>query len=240
MTDALALQGGEKVLEIGAGSGYAAAVVSRIAGEVYTVERIGQLAEKAASVLSDLGYANVHVLHADGTLGWLENAPYDAIIVAAGGPDVPKSLKQQLKIGGHLVIPVGTDPRAQELVRVTRLSESNYRTEDIADVRFVPLVGEEGWSPEAELPAPLRQSRQRPDGSLSESVVASAEPFSSIKDADLGPLLARIGNARIVLLRVAFHGLDLYSLHNSIRAVLRYPTTSIRRRPGSRVRGMAA
>ena len=104
MTDALALQGGEKVLEIGAGSGYAAAVVSRIAGKVYTVELIGQLAEKAASVLSDLGYANVHVLHADGTLGWLENAPYDAIIVAAGGPDVPKSLKQQLKIGGRLVI----------------------------------------------------------------------------------------------------------------------------------------
>jgi protein-L-isoaspartate(D-aspartate) O-methyltransferase len=154
MADALSLQGGEKVLEIGAGSGYAAAVVSRIAGEVYTVERIGQLAEKAASVLSDLGYTNVHVLHGDGTLGWPQHAPFDAIIVAAGGPEVPRSLKQQLKVGGRLVIPVGTDPRAQELVRVTRLSESDYQTEDIADVRFVPLVGEEGgaWRPSCRCP----------------------------------------------------------------------------------------
>ena len=146
MTDALSLQGGERVLEIGAGSGYAAAVISRIAGEVYTVERIGQLAEKAASVLSDLGYTNVHVLHGDGTLGWPQHAPFDAIVVAAGGPEVPQPLRQQLKIGGRLIIPVGTDPRVQELVRVTRLSESDYQTEDIADVRFVPLVGEEGWS----------------------------------------------------------------------------------------------
>ena len=120
MIEALALEGGERVLEIGAGWGYAAAVLSEIAGEVYTVERIGQLAEKAASLLADLKYDNVHVLHGDGTLGWKEHAPYDAIIVAAGGPDVPDSLKQQLKIGGRLVIPVGADPRTQELVRVTR------------------------------------------------------------------------------------------------------------------------
>ncbi len=120
MTEALDLKGGETVLEIGAGSGYAAAVLSRIAGEVYTVERIGQLAERAATVLADLGYSNVHVRHGDGTLGWSEHAPYDAIIVAAGGPAVPDTLKQQLKIGGRLVIPVGSDLRAQELVRVTR------------------------------------------------------------------------------------------------------------------------
>ena len=117
MIEALALEGGERVLEIGAGSGYAAAVLSEIAGEVYTVERIGQLAEKAASTLADLGYANVHVLHGDGTKGWSEHAPYDAIIVAAGGPKIPESLKEQLKIGGRLVIPVGRDPRVQELVR---------------------------------------------------------------------------------------------------------------------------
>ena len=123
MVEALKLKGGEKVLEIGAGSGYAAAVLSRIAGEVYTVERIGQLAEKAAEPLADLGYGNVHVLHGDGTKGWPEHAPYDAIVVAAGGPQVPEALKQQLKIGGRLVIPVGADPRAQELVRVTRVSE---------------------------------------------------------------------------------------------------------------------
>ncbi len=157
MIDALALEGGERVLEIGAGSGYAAAVLSQIAGEVYTVERIGQLAEKAASLLVELGYDNVHVLHGDGTLGWKEHVPYDAIVVTAGGPDVPESLKQQLEIGGRLVIPVGSDPRIQELVRVTRLSEEKFKSEDIADVRFVPLVGEEGWAATRnEAPPPQR------------------------------------------------------------------------------------
>jgi protein-L-isoaspartate(D-aspartate) O-methyltransferase len=148
MTEALALDGGEKVLEIGTGSGYAAAVLSRIAKDVYTVERIGQLAERAAAVLADLGYGNVHVLHGDGTLGWVDHAPYDAIVVAAGGPDVPESLKRQLKVGGRLVIPIGKDTRVQELVRVTRVSNDEYATEDLADVRFVPLVGEEGWGPQ--------------------------------------------------------------------------------------------
>lgn len=147
MTEALALQGGEKVLEIGTGSGYAAAVLSRIASSVYTVERIEQLAAKAAATLAALGYRNVHVLHADGTLGWPDHAPYDAIVVAAGGPAVPQALKAQLKIGGRLVIPVGPDRQLQELVRVTRLSANEYKTEAIADVRFVPLVGAQGWGP---------------------------------------------------------------------------------------------
>ena len=120
MAEALMLKGGEKVLEIGAGSGYAAAVLSEIAANVYTVERLGALAEKAAATLAELGYDNVHVLHGDGTKGWPEHAPYDAIVVAAGGPQVPESLKEQLKIGGRLVIPVGADQRTQELVRVTR------------------------------------------------------------------------------------------------------------------------
>ena len=152
MTEALALRGGEKVLEIGSGSGYSAAVLSEIAANVYTVERHGPLAEKAAATLADLGYDNVHVLHGDGTRGWLEHAPYDAIIVAAGGPTIPESLKSQLKIGGRLVIPVGVDQRIQELVRVTRIAQDEFRREDLADVRFVPLLGEEGWEPgEAEL-----------------------------------------------------------------------------------------
>jgi protein-L-isoaspartate(D-aspartate) O-methyltransferase len=146
MTEALMLRGGEKVLEIGAGSGYAAAVLSEIAADVYTVERLGRLADKAAATLADLGYDNVRVLHGDGTRGWPEHAPYDAIVVAAGAPQVPKSLKQQLKVGGRLVIPVGADQRAQELVRVVRISTNQYRSEDIADVRFVPLIGDEGWA----------------------------------------------------------------------------------------------
>jgi protein-L-isoaspartate(D-aspartate) O-methyltransferase len=146
MTEALALEGGETVLEIGTGSGYAAAVLAQIAKDVYTVERIGQLAEKAATALSGLGYRNVHVRHADGTRGWRDHAPYDAIVVAAGGPEVPESLKSQLKIGGRLVMPVGGDRRSQALVRVTRLTELQYQTEEFADVTFVPLVGVEGWA----------------------------------------------------------------------------------------------
>ena len=145
MAEALLLKGGENVLEIGAGSGYAAAVLSEIASTVYTVERFGELADKAATTLAGLGYDNVCVLHGDGTRGWLEHAPYDAIVVAAGGPQVPVSLKQQLKVGGRLVIPVGADQRTQELVRVVRISTNQYRSEDIVDVRFVPLIGEEGW-----------------------------------------------------------------------------------------------
>jgi protein-L-isoaspartate(D-aspartate) O-methyltransferase len=145
MAEALMLEGGEKVLEVGAGSGYAAAVLSEIAASVYTVERLGPLAEKAAATLAELGYHNVHVLCGDGTRGWPEHAPYDGIVVAAGGPRVPESLKEQLKIGGRLVIPVGKDQRSQELVRIVRISENEYLSEDIADVRFVPLIGEEGW-----------------------------------------------------------------------------------------------
>jgi len=209
MIEALGLKGGEKVLEIGAGSGYAAAVLSEIAGEVYTVERIGQLAEKAASVLADLGYDNVHVLHADGTLGWKEHAPYDAIVVAAGGPEVPDSLKQQLKVGGRLVIPIGSDPRIQELVRVTRLSEDKFKTEDIADVRFVPLIGEEGWTPAPGEAKPSQRVAGRPgtgDERLAKSIAGSCEPFDDIDTADLGPLMERIGDARVVLLGEATHG----------------------------------
>ena len=123
MIEAALLNGGEQVLEIGTGSGYAAAVLSKIAAEVYTVEYVSELASKSATTLADLGYDNVHVLHADGTRGWPEHAPYDAILVAAGGPKIPDTLKCQLKIGGRLIIPVGSDQRAQELVRVTRLSQ---------------------------------------------------------------------------------------------------------------------
>src|ERR1700687_3551040 len=146
MTEALMLRGGQKVLEIGAGSGYAAAVLSEIAAKVYTVERLGRLADKAAATLADLGYDNVCVLHGDGTRGWPEHAPYDAIVVAAGAPQGPEALKQQLQVGGRLVIPVGADQRAQELVRVVRISTNQYRSEDIAGVRFVPLIGDEGWA----------------------------------------------------------------------------------------------
>ncbi len=206
MIEALGLEGGEKVLEIGAGSGYAAAILSRIAAEVYTVERIGELAARASEKLADLGYKNVHLLHADGTQGWPEHAPYDAIVVAAGGPKIPKTLKGQLKIGGRLVIPVGCDPRAQELVRVTRIADDDYKTEDIADVRFVPLVGAEGWAPEREAPKRVQHKAQPVEGDLGTAIAQSAQPFDGVETADLGPLMERIGDARIVLLGEATHG----------------------------------
>ena len=221
MTEALMLKGGEKVLEIGAGSGYAAAVLSEIAANVYTVERLGPLAKKAAETLAEFGYDNVHVLHGDGTRGWPEHAPYDAIVVAAGGPQVPESLKEQLKIGGRLVIPVGADQRSQELVRVTRVSASEYRSEDIADVRFVPLIGEEGWeTAKSDGPADTRRV-SRPvctdEEILVRNLADAAESFSSIQTADLNPLMDRIGSARIVLLGEATHGTsEFYQMRERI------------------------
>ncbi len=150
MIDALNLQGGETVLEIGTGSGYAAAVLAQIVDDVFTIERIGELARDAEETSRSLHCDNVHVRHGDGTLGWPEQAPFDAIIVAAGGPRVPGSLKSQLKVGGRMVVPVGPLASTQQLVRVTRISEKRFETEVIADVRFVPLIGVEGWMTETD------------------------------------------------------------------------------------------
>lgn len=145
MIEALVLKGGEKVLEIGAGSGYAAAVLAEIAGEVYSIERIEELARKAASNLIQEGYNNVHILHADGTIGWREESPFDAILVSAGAPEIPLALKKQLAIGGRMIIPVGDDSMAQELIRITRVGDNEYELKDLVGVRFVPLIGQEGW-----------------------------------------------------------------------------------------------
>ena len=145
MTEAIGLSGGEKVLEIGTGSGYAAAVLAEIAAEVFTIERIASLADRARSTLHELGYDNVRVRHGDGTLGWPEEAPFDGIIVSAGGPDVPGPLSSQLAIGGKLVIPIGSSTSFQRLVCVTRVSTDEYQTEDLIMVRFVPLLGTAGW-----------------------------------------------------------------------------------------------
>lgn len=147
MVDALALQPGQTVLEIGTGSGYAAAVLAQIAAKVYTVERMVELAQTAVATLSQLGIRNVEVRQADGTLGWPEQAPFDAIVVAAGGPQVPQALKQQLRVGGRLVMPVGADRHYQDLIRVTRQSECSFTTDHLTSVCFVPLIGEQGWAP---------------------------------------------------------------------------------------------
>ncbi len=146
MTQALRLCGGEKVLEIGTGCGYQAAVLAEIASRVYSIERIGELADRAKKTLESLGYCNVEIKVGDGTLGWPEHAPYDAIIVTAGGPKVPPPLVEQLKEGGRLVMPVGEYRFHQSLVRVTKGVGGKINKEFLIDVLFVPLLGEEGWS----------------------------------------------------------------------------------------------
>lgn len=146
MTEALELKGGERVLEIGAGSGYAAAVLAQIAAKVITIERHRGLCEKAAKALSNSGIDNVSVQCADGTKGWPAEAPYDAIVVTAGGPAAPQTLKEQLAIGGRLVIPVGRHETIQSLVRIRRTGEDAFSEEKLSDVRFVPLIGEFGWN----------------------------------------------------------------------------------------------
>lgn len=143
MTEAVALDGDEVVLEIGAGSGYQAAVLAEVAGQVYTVEIIGALAERAETTLRDLGYDNVTVRHADGYFGWEEHAPYDAIVVTAAPDHIPQPLVEQLKIGGRMIIPVGPVGGFQTLWLVTKVSEEEVRSEDLGGVRFVPLTREE-------------------------------------------------------------------------------------------------
>ena len=142
MAEAMELAPTDRVLEIGTGSGYAAAVLGRIAAAVYTVERHASLARDARRRLSGLACDNVRVRHGDGTLGWEEHAPYDAISVAAGGPRVPAALREQLKLGGRLVIPVGPVYATQRLIRERCGGASGFQREDLGAVRFVPLVGE--------------------------------------------------------------------------------------------------
>jgi len=144
MIEALELNGTERVLEIGTGSGYAAAVLGEIAREVYTIERLPGLAQTARARLAAHGCDNIHVRCGDGTLGWPEEAPFAAIVVAAGGPEVPEALREQLEIGGRLVIPVGSTMGHQTLLRITRIGEKEYRSKDLGGVRFVPLVGKPG------------------------------------------------------------------------------------------------
>ena len=143
MTEALCLQGKELVLEIGTGSGYQAAILAELAEWVYSVERIRDLAASARKILDELGYHNVAITVGDGTLGWKEHAPYDAIIVTAGSPDIPKPLVAQLKQGGRLVIPVG-DVYSQELILGIKEGEE-LATKDLGAYRFVELIGAHGW-----------------------------------------------------------------------------------------------
>jgi protein-L-isoaspartate(D-aspartate) O-methyltransferase len=196
MTQAAQLKPEQKVLEVGTGSGYAAAIASRIAAEVFSIERHAELAESARARLGEVGYDNVHVLQGDGTRGWAEHAPYDAILVAAGGPVVPPALLEQLAPDGALVMPLGPVD-AQILVRIRRAPDGTLQFDELGDVRFVPLIGQAGWRPSK------RTSSER---SLAGLIRETAERLEDIQSADLAPLLERMAEARVVLLGEATHG----------------------------------
>jgi protein-L-isoaspartate(D-aspartate) O-methyltransferase len=145
MIEAAAIKAGETVLEIGSGSGYAAAVISRIADRVIGIERQHDLVEVARERLRRLGYDNVEIIEGDGTKGWPDGAPYDAILAAASGSHVPEPLLAQVAPGGRIVMPVGEPGVVQELIKVTKQEDGILKQENLGAVRFVPLIGEEGW-----------------------------------------------------------------------------------------------
>ena len=140
MAQAAAIASGQRVLEVGAGSGYGAAVLSHLAARVWSVERNPRLARLAGAHIAELGRANVTVLRADGAKGWAPAAPFDAIVVTAAGPEVPQALKDQLAVGGRLIIPVGDAAATQTLMKITRVSQSEWSEENLGPVHFVPLV----------------------------------------------------------------------------------------------------
>ena len=147
MTEILELTRRDKVLEVGSGTGYQTAVLASLSRAVFAVERLPNLAAEARERLKRLGIYNVSLKTDDGTFGWEAYAPYDVILVAAGGPEIPRPLIDQLRVGGRLVIPVGPDPKNQDLVRAVK-TERGIETQNFGPCAFVPLIGEHGWRPE--------------------------------------------------------------------------------------------
>jgi protein-L-isoaspartate(D-aspartate) O-methyltransferase len=145
MTELLELKGRERVLEIGSGSGYQTAILATVARKVFAVERLAVLHAEAKQKLMQLGFRNISYKCDDGTNGWEVYAPFDAILVAAGGPAIPEPLVRQLEVGGRMVIPIGPDQKSQVLIRVTR-TEKGYESESFGPCAFVPLIGQHGWS----------------------------------------------------------------------------------------------
>lgn len=208
MIEAAAVKPGDRVLEVGAGSGYAAAVLSRIARRVHAIERHPALVAAARGRLAGLGYDNVVLRAGDGTMGWPEAAPFDAIIVSAGGPAVPPPLKAQLRPGGRLVIPVGGTARSQVLTRLTRDAAGNFAAEELIEVRFVPLIGEpDGQDAEGQRANEQEANEQEDDDKVLPRIIArAAEPLPDLDDPAFGRLFDRFADRRVVLLGEATHG----------------------------------
>jgi protein-L-isoaspartate(D-aspartate) O-methyltransferase len=204
MIEAAEIEPDDEVLEVGAGSGYAAAVISRIARRVYAIERHPSLARAARRRFTDLEYDNIELRVGDGSQGWPEAAPFDAIVVSAGGPGVPPALKEQLAIGGRLLIPVGERTVGQRLLKVTRLAADRYDTDDVGAVTFVPLIGEQGWAEDGRRAATNHvAARERTEPSM---IAEAAEPLPDFEHPTFGELFDRYASRRVVLLGEATHG----------------------------------
>ena len=195
MIEAAEIRPQDRVLEVGAGSGYAAAVLAQLADQVFAIERHAELAKLAGARLERLGSENVSVYEGDGTGGLPSEAPFDAILCSASGSHVPDVLLQQLEIGGRLVMPIGEPEEVQKLVKVTRVDEDDYEQEELGAVRFVPLIGAHAWN--------ANGGRSRP---LAEVVREAAEPLPDIDDPTFADFFDRLGTARVVLLGEASHG----------------------------------
>src|SRR6516164_297524 len=233
MIELLELAPGDKVLEVGAGSGYAAAVMSRIAGKVFAIERHKELAELAGKRLRGLGHTNIEIICADGTKGLPDQAPFNAILVSAGGPRVPETLKRQLAIGGRLVIPVGRDIH-QTLLLVRRIAKEEFEQEDYGAVTFVPLIGAEGWvEPEQAKATKIdAETSGFADGllvpsqrakvirsNISSLIAEAAEPFGDLNE--LAGLAERFAHKHVVLLGEATHGTaEFYDARAAITEML--------------------
>src|SRR5215204_6131729 len=206
MIEAAELKHGDRVLEVGAGSGYAAAIMSRVAGRVFAIERHASLVEQARRRIAKLGYKNIDLRAGDGTQGWPEAAPFDAIIVSAGGPEVPASLKTQLAVGGRLVIPVGQDARRQSLRKLVKTGASSFESEDLGAVAFVPLIGEQGWAEDGRRAATTHVPGKSRGKNLPEMIADAAEILPAFDDPAFGAMFDRIADRRVVLLGEASHG----------------------------------
>jgi protein-L-isoaspartate(D-aspartate) O-methyltransferase len=206
MSEAAELKPADRVLEVGAGSGYAAAVMSQIVHEVYTIERHAALGTAAQKRFKKLGYDNIRLRIGDGTQGWPEAAPFDAILVAASGPDVPAPLKEQLAIGGRLVIPVGEQRWGQTLRKIRRISQTEYEDESLGAVTFVPLIGEEAWAEDGRRSASNHIPGHSRGHTLPQMIAAASEQLPRFENSAFGTLFDRYADRRVVLLGEASHG----------------------------------
>ncbi|SCC82337.1 protein-L-isoaspartate(D-aspartate) O-methyltransferase [Saliniramus fredricksonii] len=225
MLEAAEIAPGEKVLDVGTGSGYAAALASRIAGKVVSIERHAELTEAARKAIDTLGYDNIDLRIGDGTQGAADEAPFDVILVAAGGPEIPEILIEQLSPGGRMIIPVGPVHRYQHLLRIRKTGDNRIKQEDLGPVAFVPLIGVGGWRDPAceEIVHPTEgKGTSRAVGGAAARAVQMgapnaptdpaaliarhAEPLPEIGASGFGAMFDRIRDARVVAIGEATHG----------------------------------